>query len=272
MRQYQKNVRHIQRPCETLRSNEGFVIFSPKPSIMKLDLLAIAAHPDDIELTCSGTVIKLVKQGKRVGLLDLTRGELGTRGNEAIREAEAAAASKIMGIHVRENLGLPDGSIEVNMANKAKVIQMIRKYKPDILLIPHWLERHPDHEHAHHLCREAWFCAGLEKIETTVFDVKQEPHRPRSYFHYMQTYEFLPSFVVDISDEFEKRMEAVAAFKSQFHNPGSTEPETFLSQPEYLDSLRARFEYYGDRIGRKYGEPFYSVNMVGVASPFDLTL
>lgn len=239
---------------------------------MKLDLLAIAAHPDDAELSCGGTILKLVKRGRKVGLLDLTRGELSTRGTQEIREAESNAATKILGVQVRENLCLPDGNIEVNRENKLKVIQIIRKYKPELLLFPHWLERHPDHEHAHALCREAWFYAGLEKIETTLFDVKQEPHRPRSYYHFMQAYEFAPSFIVDISDEFERRMEAVRAFKSQFHNPSSSERETFLSSPEFLEFLITRFAYYGGRIGRKYGEPFFSVNMIGIDDPFVLTL
>jgi bacillithiol biosynthesis deacetylase BshB1 len=239
---------------------------------MKLDLLAIGAHPDDIEITCGGTIAKLVKQGKKVGILDLTRGELGTRGTAELRETEASVAAKILGVHVRDNLKLQDGNIEINKDNKLQLVQMLRRYKPELLLIPHWLERHPDHEHAHSLSREAWFYAGLEKIETTFLGVIQEPHRPRAFYHFMQTYEFAPSFVVDISDEFEQRMEAVRAYKSQFHNPESDERETLLSSPEFLDSLAARFEYYGDRIGRKYGEPFYSVNLVGIDTPFNLTI
>ena len=238
---------------------------------MKLDLLAIAAHPDDIELTCGGTLIKLVKQGRKVGVLDLTRGELGTRGNEQIREAEAAEATRILGIHVRENLALRDGNIEVNQATRLQVIQIIRKYKPELLLIPHWLERHPDHEHAHTLSREAWFYSGLQKIKTVFEGVQQEPFRPRSYYHFMQTYEFVPSFVVDITDEYEQRMEALRAYRSQFYDPQSEERETFLSTPEFMEMLRTRFEYFGDRIGRKYGEPFYSINMIGIDSPFNLS-
>lgn len=239
---------------------------------MKLDLLAIAAHPDDVELTCSGTLIKLVKQGRKVGILDLTRGELGTRGTEELRAAEANEATKIMGVHARESLNLPDGNIEINQANKLKVIEIIRKYRPDLLLFPHWLERHPDHEHAHQLCREAWFYSGLEKIETSLDGKKQEPFRPRSYYHFMQTYEFVPSFIVDISDEYEQRMAATRAFKSQFYDPKNSERETFLSTPEFMEMLQTRFAYYGDRIGRKYGEPFYSVNMIGIEDPFLLTI
>lgn len=239
---------------------------------MKLDLLAIGAHPDDVELSCGGTLIKVIKQGRKVGILDLTRGELGTRGSQHIREEEANEATKILGVPVRENLGLKDGDIEISGASKRQLIQIIRHYKPNILLFPHWLERHPDHEHAHRLCREAWFYSGLEKIETTLNGKKQEPFRPRSYYHFMQTYEFAPSFVVDISDEFEQRMNAVRAFKSQFYDPQSTSRETFLSTPEFMELLTTRFEYFGDRIGVKYGEPFFSVNMIGVSDPFVLTL
>ncbi len=232
---------------------------------MKLDVLAIGAHADDIELTCGGTIVKLVKKGKTVGLLDLTAGELGTRGTKEIRAEEAKQAASVLGVSLRENLGIPDGEIQVNGENRARVIRVIRKYRPDILLIPHWLERHPDHQHAHQLCREAWFYSGLEKISTKDNGIPQEPFRPRSYYHYMQVYEFPPSFVIDISEEYDQRMEAVAAYRSQFHNPQSSERETFLSQPEFMDMLRTRFEYYGDRIGVKYGEPFYSVNLVGLS-------
>jgi bacillithiol biosynthesis deacetylase BshB1 len=239
---------------------------------MKLDVLAIGAHPDDVELSCGGTLIKLVKQGRKVGILDLTQGELGTRGTLTIRNAEAREATRILGVHVRENLGLRDGNIEISQASKRKVIQIIRKYKPEVLYFPHWLERHPDHEHAHQLCREAWFYSGLEKIETKLNGKRQEPFRPRSYYHFMQTYEFVPSFIVDISDEFEQRMSAVRAFKSQFYNPNSSERETFLSTPAFLEFLTTRFAYFGDRIGVKYGEPFFSVNMVGVNDPFALTI
>ena len=238
---------------------------------MILDVLAIGAHPDDVELACSGTLIKLKKQGKKIGILDLTRGELGTRGSPETRENEAREASKIIGVDFRENLGLPDGDIQITPRTKRALIQVVRYVRPEILLIPHWLERHPDHEHAHRLCREAWFSSGLEKLETARQGKKQQPFRPRGFYHYMQTFEFKPSFVIDISDEFEKRMESVMAFKSQFYDPSSKERETFLSTSDFLDFVRARCEYYGDRIGRKYGEPFYSVNMIGLSDIFSLT-
>lgn len=238
---------------------------------MKLDVLAIGAHPDDVELGCSGTLIKLKKQGKQVGIADLTEGELGTRGTPETREREAAEAARIIGVDARVNLKLADGNIVNTPETRLRLIEIIRAYRPDVLLFPHWLERHPDHEHAHQLCREAWFFAGLEKIETTVEGKRQEPFRPRCYYHYMQTYEFTPSFVIDISDEYEQREQSVLAFASQFHNPLSRERETFLSSPEFLQMLRTRFEYFGDRIGTRYGEPFFSVNMLGFSDLFSLT-
>jgi N-acetylglucosamine malate deacetylase 1 len=239
---------------------------------MKLDVLAIGAHPDDIELSCGGTVAKLKKQGKRVGIADLTEGELGTRGSRELRAQEAGNAARILGVDFRINLHMADGNIELSPENRLRVIELIRTYRPEILLFPHWLERHPDHEQAHRLCREAWFYAGLEKIVSTVDGTPQEPFRPRSYFHYMQAYEFIPSFIVDISEEYEQRMQSVAAFASQFHNPNSRDRETFLSSPEFLKMMQARFEYYGDRIGTTYGEPFFSVNLVGVTDLFHVTL
>jgi len=237
---------------------------------VKLDVLAVSAHPDDIELACAGTVIKLVKQGYQVGILDLTQGELGTRGTPEIRAREAAAATSLMGIQTRECLGLPDGSIQNSPENRLRLVTVIRKYRPDVMLFPFHIDRHPDHAHANTLCREAWFMAGLEKIESFVGTASQEPHRPRAYYNYMQWFEFVPSFIVDISDEFEQRMATVRAFKSQIYDPDSTERETALSTPEFLEMLHTRFAYYGDRIGRKYGEPFFSPTQVEVTDIYAL--
>ena len=237
---------------------------------MKLDVLAIGAHPDDVELTCGGTIIKLKNQGRKVGLVDLTEGELSTRGSRAARAAEALEAARILGVELRENLRMPDGDIQSNRENLLKVIRLIRQYKPELLLFPHSRDRHPDHEHAHRLCREAWFYAGLEKIKTGLDGKKQEPHRPSKYYEYMQWFEFTPSFVIDITQVYEQRMNAAKAFKSQFHDPESNEPQTVLSSPEFMEMLRTRFEYYGDCIGTKYGEPFYSANMVGLSDLFSL--
>ncbi len=225
---------------------------------MKLDVMAIGAHPDDVDLTCGGTVIKLAKLGKRVGLVDITRGELGTRGTSELRAQEAQTAARILGAAIRENLGIPDGDIENTMANKLRLVSVIREFRPDVLLFPYWRDRHPDHEHAYTLCKEAWFLAGLEKIVTDVDGKSQEPWRPRAYYHFMHWFEFEPSFIVDISAEFEQRMECVKAFRSQFFNPDSTERETVLSTPAFLEMLRTRMAYYGLRIGVHYGEPFWS--------------
>jgi len=226
---------------------------------MKLDVLAIGAHPDDVDLSCGGTIIKLVKQGHSVGLVDLTRGELGTRGTPELRQREAAASATIIGAAVRENLGIPDGNIESSMEHKLRLVQVIRRYRPDVLVFPYSVDRHPDHERAYTLCREAWFLAGLEKIQTSEGGALQDPHRPRAYYHFMQWYEFPPTFIIDVSNEFEQRMECVKAFHSQFYNPHSDEPDTILSTPEFLEMLQTRLAYYGDRIGVRYGEPFYSV-------------
>ncbi len=231
---------------------------------MKLDVLAIGAHPDDIDLSCGGTIIKLVRQGHSVGMVDLTEGELGTRGSRDLRLREAEAAKAVLGAAIRENLRIPDGNIENTPENRIRLIRLIRTYRPDVLLIPHSMDRHPDHEHAHVLSRESCFYAGLEKIRTLEGGVAQEPWRPRAYYHFMQWFEFVPSFIVDVSEEYERRMEAVRAFRSQFFDPDSNERSTVLSTPEFMEMLRTRLEYYGDRIGKRYGEPFFSTAPIHV--------
>ena len=238
--------------------------------MVKVDVLAIGAHPDDVELTCGGTIIKLVKQGKKVGIIDITDGELGTRGSRETRAEEATNAGKILGVSVRESLSIPDGNIENSIDNRLRLVRVIRKYKPEILLFPYHTDRHPDHENAHILCRESWFASGLAKVETFEQDLRQEPHRPRNYYHYMQWFEFIPSFVVDVTEEYEQRMEAVRAFKSQFHDPKSTERETVLSKPEFMEMIQTRLEYYGDRVNKKYGEPFFSSSLIGVDDIYSL--
>jgi bacillithiol biosynthesis deacetylase BshB1 len=231
---------------------------------MILDLLAIGAHPDDVELSCGGTIIKLARQGRKVGVLDLTEGELGTRGTREIRAAEAAEASKILGLSVRDCLGLPDGGIESTPQTRERFIRLIRRYRPEILLIPYHMDRHPDHEHAHVLARESWFYSGLQKIATEDGGVAQKPHRPKAYFCFMQWHQFAPSFIVDVSAEMPEAIRAMQAFKSQFFNPESSEPETLLSAPGFLDSIKTRQAYYGDRIGVAYGEAYYSPRPVKV--------
>lgn len=239
---------------------------------MKLDVLAIGAHPDDIELCCAATLAKLKLQGKTFGILDLTEGELGTRGSRAIRKKEAANAANILGVSTRINLGLPDGNIDVNQKNIRKIIQIIRLYRPTVILIPHWEERHPDHEHAHRLCREAWFYSGLEKISTSLRGKRQEPFRPAKYFHFMQKYEFQPTFIVDVSDVYETKQRSLLAYESQFYNPTSKERETILSSKLFLESIYARDRHFGSLINVAYGEPFYSVEPLGLHTFFDLMM
>jgi N-acetylglucosamine malate deacetylase 1 len=237
---------------------------------MSVDVLAIGAHPDDLELSCGGTLAKLVKQGYKVALADATRGELGTRGTKEIRTREANQAARILGALTRRNLEIPDGNVEVNKENIRKVITLIRELRPTILIIPHGVERHPDHAHTHELCKEAWFYAGLRKLPTTLKGKKQEPHRPHHYFEFMQWHEFQPAFIVDISDTYDIKMEAVRAHASQFFNPASKEPETRLSTPTFLDTIETRCKYYGQKLGVAYGEPFLTQFTLGVKDVFDL--
>ena len=239
---------------------------------MTVDVLAIGAHPDDIELSCGGTVAKFVAEGHSVALADATEGELGTRGTAAIRATEAQKAATILGAKVRRNLGLPDGSIEVTQASLLKVITLIRELRPRILLIPHGVDRHPDHVHTHQLCREAWFYSGLHKIKTSLKGVEQEAYRPENFLEFMQWFEFNHTFVVDISETFEKKMESVRAHGSQFHDPASSDPQTLLSRPDFLQKIEARARYYGQTIGVTYGEPFFSFAPLGIRSIFDLVL
>jgi bacillithiol biosynthesis deacetylase BshB1 len=231
---------------------------------MKLDVLAIGAHPDDVELSCSGTIAKLVKQGRAVGILDLTRGELGTRGTPAIRAKEAADAARVLGVRVRDNLKIPDGNIEINKKNLAQVIAVIRKYQPQILLIPYSSERHPDHEHAHRLAKEAWYYSGVAKIRTADRGKLQQRFRPDYYFEYMMLHSFPPSFIVDISDVYTTRVAAIKAFKSQFFSPESKEPRTFLSTEGFMDLLETRAKHFGQLVGASYGEPFFSIKPIGI--------
>ena len=239
---------------------------------MKLDILAIGSHPDDVEMSSGGTLAKNVKLGYKVGIIDLTEGELSTRGTPNIRSKEAKHAAQILGVHIRENLKLPDGNIEVSQSNILKLVQVIRNYRPRILLIPHSNERHPDHVHTYHLCREAWYYSGLMKIKTKFNGKKQEAWRPENYFHFMQKYEFTPSFIFDISDVYKIRFNAILAHKSQFYNPDSDEPQTIISQKSFLDLLETRAKFFGNMIGVEYGEPFFTTEPLGISDFSDLTL
>jgi N-acetylglucosamine malate deacetylase 1 len=251
---------------------DGYIFenLSRKEREMNVDVLAIGAHPDDLELACGGILAKLVKQGYKVALADATRGELGTRGTKEIRSREAEKAAAILGALTRRNLEIPDGNVEISRENVRKVITLIRELRPSVLVIPHGVERHPDHAHTHQLCKEAWFYAGLRKLPTTLRGKKQEPHRPHHYFEFMQWHEFPPTVIVDISETFAIKMNAVRAHASQFFDPSSKEPETRLSTPSFLDTIETRCKYYGQKLGVAYGEPLLTPFSIGIADIFDL--
>ena len=241
---------------------------------MNLDLLALAAHPDDVELACPGTLLMAKRAGKRTGIVDCTLGELSTRGTLESRARETEAASKILGLDYRANLKMPDGNIELSQDNLQRVIVQIRKTRPTILLAPSPEERHPDHEAAAELAHRAAFYAGLVKIETVdESGDKQQPHRPLLVLHYMQSYIFEPHIIVDITPVFEERMKAMEAFASQFHkgeSPQAGERMTILAMPGFIDGLRARAAHYGMRIGTRYAEPFWSHEPLGTQDLFSL--
>ncbi len=230
---------------------------------MQLDILAFAAHPDDVELSCSGTVIKHVKQGYKVGVVDLTKGELGSRGDAETRLREAAFASKVLGISARENLGLRDGFFEDNEAAQLELVRMIRKYQPKIVLCNAENDRHPDHRRAALLASHSCFLAGLIKIETHLDGNAQVPWRPQTVYHYIQDYYAKPNLVVDISENMDQKMESIMTFDSQFYKPGSEEPNTPISSKEFLEFIKGRALEYGRLIGVKYGEGFTTARPPG---------
>ena len=226
-----------------------------------IDVLAIAAHPDDVELWAGGTICSLTARGLAVGIIDLTQGELGSRGSVEERREEAAAAATIMGVRVRENLKIPDGNIENNLRNRLLLIQQIRRYRPTTVLVGAPVCRHPDHGAATELATASVFYAGLRKIEThDSVGTPQEPYRPDHVLHYMQSIPFDPTFVVDVSDFWDQRTRAVQAFKSQFFNADyeakSDEPETYVSNPAFFEWTEARARSYGYPIGAQFAEPF----------------
>ncbi len=237
-----------------------------------IDLLAIAAHPDDVELACAGTMLLAKRSGRRTGIVDLTRAELSTRGTLETRARETEDATKILKLDYRANLGMPDGNIELSRENLLKVVRELRTTRPTILLIPSKHERHPDHEAAAELAHRASFYAGLVNMETKDADGNlQEPYRPRMVLHYMQSYTFEPTVIVDITPVFEDRLRAMQAFGSQFHQAADTgQKETFLSHAHFFDWLKARASAYGMRIGVQYAEPFWSHEPPGTQDLFSL--
>lgn len=224
---------------------------------MILDVLVFAAHPDDAELSMGGTIAKMCNEGLKVGVIDLTKGELGTRGSAETRKYEAQTAAEILKLTLRENLGFKDGGVKPSDEYKKIVISKIRKYQPKIIFAPYFNDRHPDHIGASQLVKEAMFFSGLQKISTEDSGKKQSAYRPQKLFYYMQTYDFKPTFVVDISSTFEAKMKAVWAYNTQFHNPESREPETFISTPNFIKFIESRAQSFGFKIGKDYGEPFF---------------
>ena len=223
---------------------------------MKVDILAIGAHPDDVELGCGGTLYKLIKSGKSVAIVDLTKGELGTRGTGETRKIEAAEASKILGISYRENLGMKDGFFQNDEEHQLQVVKIIRKYRPEILFCNAIEDRHPDHGKGSKLVSDACFLAGLRKIETIYEDENQEIWRPKQVFHYIQWKELTPDFVVDISQEMDKKIEACLAYKTQFYDPNSKEPITPIATKDFLESLTYRAQNLGRLSGVDFAEGF----------------
>lgn len=223
-----------------------------------LDILAFAPHPDDAELYCGGTLLLHKRDGRRTGVIDLTRGELSTRGTPASRAAETVEATRLLGLDVRDNLGLPDGDIVNSMENRRAVVRAIRRWRPTVVLLPWPHDRHPDHEHASVLVREAMFAAGLARIETETADGKaQEAYRPARAYYYMLSEDFTPAFIVDISTVFEDKLAAIRAYRTQFHTGVPIEgPHTYISTPEFLQSLVGRAQRLGFHIGARYGEGF----------------
>jgi len=237
---------------------------------VKLDILAIGAHPDDVELGCGATVAKEIANGKIVGILDLTRGELGTRGTAEIRDRESAKAAEILGVIFRKNLQFPDGFLVNNTTSQLEIIKVIRKYKPEVVFCNAIDDRHIDHPKASKMVADACFLSGLRKIETLLEGHKQEAWRPKHVYHYIQWKNLEPDFVVDISGYMDKKMEAVLAYKSQFHDPGSKEPMTPIASQNFKDSLTYRAMDLGRLIGTEHGEGFTTERYRAVGSLFDL--
>ncbi len=232
----------------------------------KLDILALAAHPDDTELGCSGTLAVHIAAGQRVGIIDFTQGELGTRGTPETRLEEAEASRQIQGVAVRENLGFADGFFVNDRDHQLEVVKMIRKYQPNVVLANAIRDRHPDHGKGAELARDACFIAGLRKIETTLNGKVQEAWRPSRVYHYMQANHIMPDFVVDISAHWETKVRAIRSFASQFGLQESNEPETYLTTPIFLKFIEARAQELGHSIGVAYGEGFTAAQPIGVKS------
>lgn len=231
---------------------------------MKVDILAIGAHPDDVELGCGGTLAKLIAEGKKVAIIDLTQGELGTRGTNETRAVEAANAAEILKVSARENLKMEDGFLNNSKEYQLRIVKMIRKYQPDILLANAIDDRHPDHAKAAKLASDACFLSGLRKIETEIDGQSQEVWRPRLILHYIQWKNVTPDFVVDISDYLDTKIEACMAYKTQFYDPTSNEPMTPIATKDFLESLTYRAQDLGRLSGVAYAEGFTCEKLIAV--------
>jgi bacillithiol biosynthesis deacetylase BshB1 len=227
-----------------------------------VDVLVFAAHPDDAELAGGGLIAKCVKLGYSVGIVDLTRGELGSRGTAEERALESAAADQVLEIEIRENLGLPDGGVTETAEARRMVVDAIRRHRPTLVTAPYTLDLHPDHAAAGRIVAGAIYPSGFAK-----YDTGTKRCRPPALAHYMNHFTFEPSFILDISDVWETRVEAVRCYKSQLHNPDSKEPKTGISSPDFLERLTARFRHYGAEIGAKFGEPYYMQRPPPIADP-----
>ena len=233
---------------------------------MKLDILAFGVHPDDVELGAAGTLMMSLAEGKKVGIVDLTRGELGTRGTPETRNEEAAAAAKIMRLTVRENLDMRDVFFSNDEAHQMQVITYLRKYRPDIVLCNALEDRHPDHGRAARLVADSCFYAGLSKIKTQYNGLYQDAWRPKNVFHYVQDRMLEPDFLIDITPVFDKKLLAIKAYSTQFFNPEIAGPETYISTPSFLDTLISRHKLWGRKVGVEYAEGFVSEKNIGIRS------
>lgn len=237
---------------------------------MKLDIMAIGVHPDDVELGCGGTLALHASKGASVGIVDLTTGQLGTRGTPEIRVQEAEEAAKILGASIRENLGMEDGYFVNDAKHQLQLIQSIRKYRPDVVLANAPDDRHPDHGRAAQLIKEACFYAGLRKIESQWEGEVQEAWRPKRLYHYIQFRYLTPDLIVDISDHAETKMKAIKAFASQFYDPSSNAPETLISSQRFMHQIESRMTEFGGQIHVNYGEGFITERVPGVSGLLDL--
>lgn len=222
-------------------------------SFEQVDVLAIGAHPDDLELTCGGTIAKMAAEGRRVGMLDLTRGEMGTRGTPEIRKREADNAARILGASWRHQLDFGDGGLRTGRDEELELISVIRAARPSLIIGPYPDDRHPDHARAGRLVTDAWFYAGLARLE-----MDAAAHRPQAVIYYLMNFPVTPTFIVDVTKHHDARRGAMLAFESQFHQENSNEPPTLIAQKSFLDMIEARLRHYGGMIGAEFGEPFWS--------------